>query len=198
MLLLRILKNKISRILMIVFANHALDHLRGNVVDPGITNKVAGLGAQYANDVCSSDFTICATKSVPNCSHAHLVKRSPCPFLVVQAQDRCSLAPPVPQVLVRRPISDWLQRVPMISFVEIVEHLEDTMGVDIRLGAPLHSHLNYPNFFALAVNRFSRFRRSRSTPTAHADFTRNCADSGVGSKSCPSNIQKAILSAPIR
>ena len=90
MLLLRVLKNKTSRILMIVFANHALEHLLGNVVDTDITNKVAGLGARYANDVCSSDFTICAIKSVPNCSRAHLVQRRPRPSLAVQAQDRCS------------------------------------------------------------------------------------------------------------
>ena len=71
MRLLRVLKNKISRILMIVFANDALDHLLGNVVDAGITNQVAGLGSRYANDVCSSDFTICATKSVPEPCRMH-------------------------------------------------------------------------------------------------------------------------------
>ena len=69
----------------------------------------------------------------------------------------------------------------MISFVETVGPLEDTMGVDIRLGAPLHSRPSNPNFFPLAVNRVSRPRRSRSTPTARADSTRNSADFDVGS-----------------
>ena len=34
-------QERISRILTIAFANHALDHLLGNVIDVGITTKVA-------------------------------------------------------------------------------------------------------------------------------------------------------------
>ena len=50
------------------------------------------------------------------------------------------VAPPAPQVRVCRLISDWLQRVPMISFVGIVEPLEDTRCELIFTGSP-SSHL---------------------------------------------------------
>ena len=76
---------------MIAFANHALDPLLGNVVDAGITDKVARFGSRYANDVWSSDFTICATKYIPELCHMHAWSSVVPPHsLTVQAQDRCS------------------------------------------------------------------------------------------------------------
>ena len=80
-----------QRILVIAFVNHALDHLVGNVVDAGITNEVARLGSRYADDVCSSDFTICANKSIPELCHMPTWSSVvPTHSLVVQAHDRCS------------------------------------------------------------------------------------------------------------
>ena len=56
----------------------------------------------------------------------------------------------------------------MISFVEIVECLEDTR-VDIRPEAPpLHSRPSYSDLFPLVVNSIGRSGRSRGTPTIQA------------------------------
>ena len=76
---------------MIAFANHALDHVLGNAVDAGITDKVARLGSPYANYVWSSDFTICATKSIPDLCHRHTLSSVVLAYsLAAQAHDRCS------------------------------------------------------------------------------------------------------------
>jgi len=45
-----LIKNNVSRIIMIAFTDHALDHLLGNVLDAGITKKVARLGSRSADE----------------------------------------------------------------------------------------------------------------------------------------------------
>ena len=73
------------------------------------------------------------------------------------------------------------------------------MRVDIRPEAPLlHSRTTYPNFAPLAVNRLGRSGRSRGTPTIQARFHATLLILALDLKRCPSNIERAMLSALIR
>ena len=127
-----LIKNKISRITMIAFTNHA-------------STTCLAMSMILVSRIRWSDWTLdlrrmfAATASLfeqicpRTMSHTHLVKRPPRPFLEVQA---LPVAPPAPQMRVCSSISDWLQQVPIISFIEIVEPLEDTRCELTFAGSP--------------------------------------------------------------
>ena len=52
-----LLANRVGRILLIAFTNHALDHLLGSVLDAEITNKIVRLGSR-SNDERISPFSL--------------------------------------------------------------------------------------------------------------------------------------------